>query len=760
MFISDKAEVWGSVFMQKTGKIGILTGLIFIVSLSLPGYGIALNDALEDVLKTHPDILERQKVYNAAVLDMKAASVGLKPVGIVEGQLGRQGIHNSSTKFSHQTDVVYGAKVTIRKVLNDGGRTRFSTRAQKALAKATLHSWVNVANTVCFQTIERYLIVLKAQELMGLAKDNVEIHELLKENVKSRMESGKQGRSEFERVLGRLAAAQSRLITRQNDYKKAVYNFHKSLGRFIVGEEMQVPVFDDKKLPSSLKDALENQITNHPALFETEENIEQRKWELNRQKSEFAGKFSLEASRDWRDDFNGIEGHEIDNRVMLKFNHTIFDGGERQYRKRKMKSLIHREQQIQNRVRRSLINDLQLTWSGYKLLFSQLGALKKNLYFTRRALKTYKEEFRIGRRLLINVLDAENEYQTARAQLAMVTYDLLIQKYRILFSQGTLIQDLGLSIPHADELLDEKRLEVAEKDRLPLDKDFDKDKVENKRDISVNSAKNAEVNELGADKDKAKQYLVEKLVKVKAKTENLVKKESDLKENPIKAETSTKLQLSTFMPGSLELSDQGKNLMKDLINQIKPLAPEGLVQITVSSNEKKTIAGNYELALRRAYNFKRILQDHNIDDEGIQVFADCSDIKNDNSVKIQIATEVDDYSTEYETMKLEEINFSKERFNLEDELLEKVSAFAKELKRRSVKALDIIVYSNDFDNPATNQELSLKRADLIKHKLIHNGVPGDKIVTFGWGEFDDDPLLGDSVDPERPNLIKFVIRTN
>ena len=68
----------------------------------------------------------------------------------------------------------------------------------------------------------------------------------------------------------------------------------------------------------------------------------------------------------------------------------------------------------------------------------KLGFLEEHRTFSKETLEAYKEEFKIGRRDLINLLDAESEYYSARREIVTTEHDLLYAKYRLLDNMGML----------------------------------------------------------------------------------------------------------------------------------------------------------------------------------------------------------------------------------------------------------------------------------------------------------------------------------
>jgi hypothetical protein len=378
----------------------------------------------------------------------------------------------------------------------------------------------------------------------------------------------------------------------QNEYKKSVYRFHKYIGRYVEGEEMAIPVFDNDLLPGTLKEAFDKQMENHPLLISAGFNIDVKKWEYKRERSDYKPFVNFEASRDWRSDYSGVSGFEDDTRFMVKMRYNLYDGGVKKAKMGKISSLVQREKEVRDRVKRSILTDLQLTWSSYKLLSSQIGAVRKSMFFTKAALKSYKEEFKMGNRNLINILDAESEYQASKLILAKTKSDYLISKYRILYSMGTLAENLKIDIPYSGKLKELRRATVSQRDKTTINLDVDNDGINDKNDISVNSVKESKVDIVGEVKEKTKKFLDDPIQAIIKEKESRIRRKRDLRAKKIKADVKTTIDLVSFNRKSIGLTNSSKIIMREIIAQLKDLSLDGLTQIYISSTVEQFFGYN------------------------------------------------------------------------------------------------------------------------------------------------------------------------
>ena len=82
----------------------------------------------------------------------------------------------------------------------------------------------------------------------------------------------------------------------------------------------------------------------------------------------------------------------------------------------------------------------------YELLANQnsLNSYEEYESSTASVVKSYAEQFKIGRRSLLDVLNAENEAFTAKTNIINTQSDLTLSAWRLLGLRGMLAQELGL----------------------------------------------------------------------------------------------------------------------------------------------------------------------------------------------------------------------------------------------------------------------------------------------------------------------------
>ncbi|MPN48309.1 hypothetical protein SDC9_195916 [bioreactor metagenome] len=96
------------------------------------------------------------------------------------------------------------------------------------------------------------------------------------------------------------------------------------------------------------------------------------------------------------------------------------------------------EQETLSGTMRDLTESVKFSWESYTSTQKRIAFLKEHRDYSKSTLESYQQEFAIGKRDLINLLDAEGEYNSARQALVEAEAAFLYAKYRLLDNMGVL----------------------------------------------------------------------------------------------------------------------------------------------------------------------------------------------------------------------------------------------------------------------------------------------------------------------------------
>ncbi|MEA2099551.1 MAG: TolC family protein [Campylobacterota bacterium] len=235
-------------------------------------------------------------------------------------------------------------------------------------------------------------------------------------------------------------------------------------------------------------------IRHNPSIMVSNYNIKASQYLKEQRSKDFYPKVDLMIQQSLDNNTFGIEEEKNRFRAGLVLTYNLYRGGADSDTKAKAISAIYRDTQTRNELKRQTIEGLELSWSAYIMLERQLKELAKYRDFSEETLNLYKEEYDIGRRTLLDLLSAQNDFINAKSQIIRVKYDGLFAKYRILDSMGLLVagimgneydymQKVGLSGVDA----------VDNIDTLPISYDEDNDNISSLEDECPASLTGADI---------------------------------------------------------------------------------------------------------------------------------------------------------------------------------------------------------------------------------------------------------------------------
>ena len=106
---------------------------------------------------------------------------------------------------------------------------------------------------------------------------------------------------------------------------------------------------------------------------------------------------------------------------------------------------------------RNLQQELSITWNNMARLRQQMPFLREHVLSTSKVRVAYQQQFKIGQRSLLDLLNTENELFDAQRALVNGQYDLKKAEYQWLTLSSQILPVLGLAQPHDDSRPEEQQ---------------------------------------------------------------------------------------------------------------------------------------------------------------------------------------------------------------------------------------------------------------------------------------------------------------
>lgn len=435
---------------------------IFVTSL-VAGHTLAadvstLSGAVEEAVMRNPEVVARYHAMTAAGEEMKVARGGYYPRLDLRGYIGSETLEQRDLDALAGPDRldtynVDGGALTLRQLLFDGFATSKEVKRLRYAKRVRYYEMLSVAEDAALEATRAFMDVVKYRKLVDLAKDNYATHKEVYEHVRQRVEAGIGRGVDLEQAGGRLALAESNLVTEAS-------NLHDVSARFqrVVGvnppDPLQDPGSFSGKLPSS-DELMQGAFRSAPEMNAALENIRAARAEMKSKKGAYWPTLALQASVAHDRNVDNLIDRETRGRLELLLNYNLFNGGSDRARVRQYNEKLYESYDLRDKVCRDLRQTTRIAWNDTLKLQDQLQFQDQHQLATAKARDAYRKQFDIGQRTLLDLLDSENELYDARRTYLISEADMEVAHARVLAPTGHLLETLQLKSIGSDGVSDD-----------------------------------------------------------------------------------------------------------------------------------------------------------------------------------------------------------------------------------------------------------------------------------------------------------------
>ena len=433
-------------FMTKKHWTMIVPGALLLCAA--PASAIDLKDAVQAALNTNPEI--RQAVSNkAATREERIQAEGqYYPKVDIELSGGVRNLRNPTRRaigISGQTLYPVEGDANFDWLLFDTGGRRAEIRRQAARVDGAAARVDERSQYVALNVSRTYIDYLLQQRLSAIATDNVTFHEKLAGDLREGVSKGSISIADQQQAEERLQAARARVTEANEDLDTAAITFRRLTG--VPVDQVTMPPDLAQYLPATLDEAENAARIDNPRVQEAIADLTAAREFTQEAKNELGPKVSLQGQARYGNDIDGFRGHTRDllGRVVMKWN--VFNGG---IKEANFREQARRADEAHGRlfeVTRSAEEDVRSAWSRLTNQTRLTGELEQQSRVSDDLLLSYREQFNVGRRSLLDVLDTQNTRYNVQAQRETARLGKLYAQYRVLAAENRLIEALGVTKP-------------------------------------------------------------------------------------------------------------------------------------------------------------------------------------------------------------------------------------------------------------------------------------------------------------------------
>jgi len=624
----------------------LLSAILFSSSVN----ALTLKESVNEVLASNPAVQERLKNYRATLQDLNIAKSGYYPKIDLQSGIGHEKAKFHNKNFEDKDYQVYENSLTLTQNLFNGYSTTKLVDFQKNRIMAASYFYIEKANDTAFQMVNNYVDLIRHKELLAVVKQNLSVNLEIFDKVKSLYDNGLTTLSEVEKINSSVALAQSNVVVQQNNLMDAQFNFQRVLGRHPIMNELVVPKLNTT-LPKTLEEASSFAIQNNPSILVTNYNIEGEQALLEQKRSLYYPSIDFQLSQEYNKNYSEEIADTKDDklRAMLLLRYNLYNGGADRAEIKKQISVINQQNDNKVDLKRQVTQSMELSWSAYTMLEQQLKHLYNYRDFSLKTLKLYEEEYDFGKRTLLDLLAAQNDYDSAQQEIIKAKYNHLLAKYRILDAMGTMVT--AILDTQSDYLQkvgfkpDSDKAEKMPEDSLPMSYDNDNDRVVDINDLCDNSIylKNtlsSGCRDLNVKQDYLYRFGAFYFSEAQPNTatagvfdgvknffgnmlqtdeENEKDKQANTSNNIETSNTTDKESINAAKSPELQLAKASADKLKELLNFLAQAEEIQLIEIVSHHSSKGNTQALETLHTRQTNQLKQLLLDNGISEQLIKI---------------------------------------------------------------------------------------------------------------------------------------------
>lgn len=399
--------------------------------------------AARKAVVSNPEVQARYNGFQAAGNERDVARGGFFPQIDLRAGTGRESRTTPLTNYGRYN--FGGTSLTLNQMLFDG---LFTPNEVKRLGYAKLTRYYElseISENTALEAVRAYADVVRYRELVEAATQNYVVHKQITGQVEERANAGVGRRVDVEQGTGRLALAESNLLIE-------LTNLHDVSARYlrIIGEKPpavlpKLPAkFQLGTMPASTDALMREGLPNSPTINAALENVRAQKTAIDTRKSAYMPRLDLRLYDNRDRNLLGLSGNTRVNGVELVLNYNLFRGGADRARERQAIDVHEQARDLKEKACRDVRQNLSIAYSDVRTLGEQLAYRDQHRLSTEKSREAYLQQFELGQRTLLDLLDSQNEFFQANRAYLNTSYDQIIAQARTLSGMGQLVGALSV----------------------------------------------------------------------------------------------------------------------------------------------------------------------------------------------------------------------------------------------------------------------------------------------------------------------------
>ncbi|MER9135800.1 TolC family protein [Mesorhizobium sp. M0830] len=427
--------------------VGKRLGLLMAATMLTCGgaHALTLKEAMAVAVESNPEIGQAIENREAIEFELRQAKGLYLPSVDVEASAGARRLDNPSRRsLSIEDDALYPAEtdLTVSQTLYDSGARRAELNRQASRVDGASFRVLERSEFIGLSVVQDYLEYMLQASIVAEAKKNLGFHQAILGDIRQGISGGALNEADRQQAEERLFAAKARMQEATEELEAAKIRFFKTVGKPLTSPSRPGDV--SAALPRSLDEAIGLARESNPRVHMANSDIDAAASLVDAARAKFGPSIIAEGRARAGTDIDGDDGDtsDLQARVVLRWN--LYRGGIDKANEQEQIRRTSEQRLALHQVQREIEEAVRTSWDRRFRQADLAKTLRQQAASSEKLVASYREQFKVGQRSLLDVLDAQNTRFNTATLADTSSYASLFAEYRLLAATGQLLKTMNL----------------------------------------------------------------------------------------------------------------------------------------------------------------------------------------------------------------------------------------------------------------------------------------------------------------------------
>ena len=424
--------------MLKSFRVLLLAG-IAVLPLASQASAETLGQALVAAFQGNPSLRADRARQRATDEGVPQALSGWRPTVSATGTISHelQSANLNPTGSAYTATDPKSLSITLSQPIFRGFATVEGTAVAEANVKAGRQQLLATEESVLFSAVQAYMNVIRDRQLLSLRRSNVGVLQKQLKASNDKFSAGVLTKTDVAQSRASLEAARGNVAAQLAQLQASEANYMQIIGH--APGKLNYP--GAARVPRTLEESFEIAQRTNPNILAAAHTEVAYEHQVGVVGSALLPQVTLQASESLNDQPSSSVNNSSTAVVEGVLQVPLYEGGKVYSQVRQAKDNVS-----QNRLKvigtvRSVRENVANAWNSLIASTQSIAAAKAQVSAAQQALNGVQQEYDVGSRSTVDVLNAQTTLLTAQLTLASAEHDRLVASYEVLANIGLLTAD-------------------------------------------------------------------------------------------------------------------------------------------------------------------------------------------------------------------------------------------------------------------------------------------------------------------------------